>query len=99
MVEGGGLENRWARERLLGSNPSPSATLHLRACLHAKGIVIDDHRALITSADFTEAAHKRNIEAGTVITDAAIARALRAQFDTLVDRAVLKRVPGLHAPT
>ena len=38
-----------------------------RACLHAKCIVIDDHRALITSANFTEAAHKRNIEAGTVI--------------------------------
>ena len=71
----------------------------MRACLHAKGIVIDDHRALITSANFTEAAHKRNIEAGTVITDSILARALRAQFDTLVDRAVLKRVPGLHAPT
>ena len=68
-----------------------------RACLHAKCIVIDDHRALITSANFTEAAHKRNIEAGTVITDSILARALRAQFDTLVDQAVLKRVPGLRA--
>ena len=67
-----------------------------RACLHAKCIVIDDHRALITSANFTEAAHKRNIEAGTVITDSVLARALRAQFDTLVDHAELKRVPGLH---
>ena len=67
-----------------------------RACLHAKCIVIDDHRALITSANFTQAAHKRNIEAGTVITDSIIARALRAQFDTLVDQAVLKQVPGLH---
>ncbi len=67
-----------------------------RSCLHAKCIVIDDHRALITSANFTEAAHKRNIEAGTVITDSVLARALRAQFDTLVDHAALKRVPGLH---
>ena len=67
-----------------------------RACLHAKCIVIDDHRALITSANFTEAAHKRNIEAGTVITDSILARALRVQFDTLVDHAALERVPGLY---
>ena len=67
-----------------------------RACLHAKCIIIDDHRALITSANFTEAAHKRNIEAGTVITDSILARDLRAQFDTLVDRRALQRVPGFH---
>ena len=67
-----------------------------RACLHAKCIIIDDHRALITSANFTEAAHKRNIEAGTVITDSFLAGALRAQFDTLVDHDALQRVPGLH---
>ena len=67
-----------------------------RACLHAKCIVIDDHRVLVTSANFTEAAHKRNIEAGTVITDSVLARTLRAQFDTLVDHAELKRVPGLQ---
>lgn len=67
-----------------------------RACLHAKCIVVDDHRVLITSANFTEAAHKRNIEAGTVIADSILARALRAQFDTLVEHAALRRVPGLH---
>ena len=67
-----------------------------RACLHAKCVIIDDARALITSANFTEAAHKRNIEAGMVITDSILARALRAQFDTLVDHSALRRVPGLH---
>ena len=66
-----------------------------RASLHAKCIVIDEDRALITSANFTEAAHERNIEAGTVITDSILARALRGQFDTLVDHGALKRVPGL----
>ena len=66
-----------------------------RASLHAKCIVIDEKRALITSANFTEAAHERNIEAGTVITDTILARALKAQFDTLVDCGALKRVPGL----
>ena len=66
-----------------------------RASLHAKCIVIDEDRALITSANFTEAAHERNIEAGAVITDTILSRALKAQFDTLVDHGVLKRVPGL----
>jgi phosphatidylserine/phosphatidylglycerophosphate/cardiolipin synthase-like enzyme len=66
-----------------------------RASLHAKCIIIDEDRALITSANFTEAAHKRNIEAGTVITDTILARALKAQFDTLVDHGALRRVPGL----
>ncbi len=66
-----------------------------RACLHAKCIVIDEDRALITSANFTEAAHERNIEAGTVITDTILARALKAQFDTLVDHGALRKIPGL----
>ncbi|MCZ6691781.1 MAG: DISARM system phospholipase D-like protein DrmC [Planctomycetota bacterium] len=66
-----------------------------RACLHAKCIVIDEDRALVTSANFTEAAHHRNIEAGVVISDTMLAHALKAQFDTLVDHGALKRVPGL----
>ena len=66
-----------------------------RASLHAKCIVIDEDRALITSANFTEAAHERNLEAGAVITDTILATALKAQFDTLVDHGALKRVPGL----
>jgi phosphatidylserine/phosphatidylglycerophosphate/cardiolipin synthase-like enzyme len=65
-----------------------------RACLHAKCIVIDEDRALITSANFTEAAHERNIEAGTVISDTMLARALKAQFDTLMDHGALLRVPA-----
>jgi len=66
-----------------------------RACLHAKVVVIDDPRALITSANFSEAAHARNIEAGVLLTDPVLTRALKAQFDTLVDHKKLLRVPGL----
>ncbi len=66
-----------------------------RACLHAKCVIADDDRALISSANFTEAAQERNIEAGVLIADASLARALKAQFDTLVDRGTLKRIPGL----
>lgn len=66
-----------------------------RACLHAKCVVVDETRALITSANFTEAAHVRNIEAGTLIADPGLARALRAQFETLVECGALRRVPGV----
>ncbi len=37
----------------------------------------------------------RNIEAGVLITDPIFSRSLRAQFETLVARGVLKSVPGL----
>ena len=88
----------WPGERLpeLFHDPrSLEIDHHRRACLHAKCIVIDETRALLTSANFTEAAHQRNIEAGTLITDPHLARALQAQFDTLVDHGKLRRVPGL----
>jgi len=55
-----------------------------RACLHAKCIVVDGLRAFITSANFTEAAQARNIEAGTLIEDATLSKALEAQFEALV---------------
>jgi len=35
--------------------------------LHAKCVVIDRRVALITSANFTEAAQQRNIEAGVIV--------------------------------
>jgi phosphatidylserine/phosphatidylglycerophosphate/cardiolipin synthase-like enzyme len=57
---------------------------------------LDTARALITSANFTEAAHERNIEAGTLISDPLLVRALKAQFDTLVDHGDLELVPGIR---
>lgn len=61
-----------------------------RAVLHAKCIVVDDARALVSSANFTEAAQSRNIEAGVLINDATFARSVRLQFDDLIDRMVLR---------
>lgn len=66
-----------------------------RAALHAKCVVVDDARALVTSANFTEAAQERNIEAGVLVHDAGFARALRSQFEALVSAGDLRRVPGL----
>ena len=49
----------------------------------------------VTSANFTEAAQERNIEAGVLVHDAGFARALRSQFEALVSAGDLRRVPGL----
>lgn len=63
-----------------------------RAVIHAKCVVVDGHAALVTSANFTEAAHARNIEAGVVVHDAGFAEALERQFTSLVASGALRRV-------
>jgi phosphatidylserine/phosphatidylglycerophosphate/cardiolipin synthase-like enzyme len=70
-------------------------TADYNACLHAKCVVVDEERLLITSANFTEAAHERNIEAGVLMRDRVVARAIRSQFEMLVVQGRLERVPGL----
>lgn len=66
-----------------------------RASLHAKCIVVDGRRVFVSSANFTEAAHERNIEAGIALHDATLANALSAQFETLVAARAMLAVPGL----
>jgi phosphatidylserine/phosphatidylglycerophosphate/cardiolipin synthase-like enzyme len=65
---------------------------HKRAVLHAKAVVIDERWTLLTSANFTEAAHARNIEAGVVIDDANLAERVTQQFDRFVESGVLRRM-------
>jgi len=66
-----------------------------RSSLHAKCVLVDDQRALVTSANFTEAAQERNIEAGVLVESPSFTAALRSQFDGLVVAGGLTRVPGL----
>ncbi len=89
-------DEQWPGERLpdiyfdprsLASGPGP------RAALHAKAIVVDDARAFVTSANFTEAAHERNIEAGVLVESVSFAGSLRRQFDSLVEIGLLLRLP------
>lgn len=63
-----------------------------RACLHAKCVVIDEGVAFVTSANFTEAAHQRNLEAGVLVRDRRVAGALARQFESLVALGRLRRV-------
>jgi phosphatidylserine/phosphatidylglycerophosphate/cardiolipin synthase-like enzyme len=62
------------------------------AFLHAKCIVIDDERALVTSANLTETAHVRNIEAGVLLEDPVFAKELRLSFEALISRGLVHRV-------
>ena len=66
-----------------------------RACLHAKCVVADETHAFVSSANFTEAAHARNIEAGVLVRDSQVARSLVQQFEGMLAEGRLVRVPGL----
>jgi phosphatidylserine/phosphatidylglycerophosphate/cardiolipin synthase-like enzyme len=53
--------------------------------LHAKCVVVDERRSLVTSANFTESAQTRNIEVGALIDDATFARNLVKQWRSAAD--------------
>jgi phosphatidylserine/phosphatidylglycerophosphate/cardiolipin synthase-like enzyme len=65
-----------------------------RAILHAKCAVVDGRRALVTSANFTNAAQTRNIEVGVLIDDEIFATRLEGQFNALVTQGALVEVPA-----
>jgi len=72
-----------------------------RAVLHAKAVIVDQQKTLLTSANFTEAAHERNIEAGVLIEDAEFAVRMVRQLDYLVEEGALVslRLPATKGET
>ena len=66
----------------------------LRATWHAKCVVIDDEVGFITSANFTEWAQERNVEAGVLIRSREFVRQLRGQFESLIEAKLVRRLPG-----
>ncbi len=64
------------------------------ASLHAKCVVVDDERALITSANFTDRGQMRNIEAGVLIEDPAFAEELAGHWRQLVSEGLVNRYGG-----
>jgi phosphatidylserine/phosphatidylglycerophosphate/cardiolipin synthase-like enzyme len=73
--------------RSLESDPSR------RASLHAKCVVVDKRRAFISSANFTEAAQRRNIEVGVLLRLPAVARRLAEHFEALASSGLVLPVP------
>jgi len=56
----------------------------VHASLHAKCVVVDDRKALVTSANFTDRGQTRNIEAGVLVEDVDFAKELVRQWDGLL---------------
>ncbi len=69
--------------------PTGSAT----SALHAKCVVIDGKEALVTSANFTEAAQQRNIELGLTVRSGVIAHRIEEHFRSLIRSQHLERLP------
>lgn len=62
------------------------------AVLHAKGVVADDQRAFVTSANQTAAALDKNIELGLLVTGGDVPRDLGLQIRELIRGGILLRV-------
>lgn len=63
-----------------------------RAVLHAKCVVADGREALVTSANFTEAAQDRNVELGLFVRGEAIAQRIEAPFVELVTAGTVREL-------
>ncbi len=87
----------WPRRPRVFYDPrSLSADLTQRSSLHAKCVVADRSAALITSANFTEAAQERNIEVGVLVRHAPLVGRLCTYFEDLISRGQLREcvLPG-----
>jgi phosphatidylserine/phosphatidylglycerophosphate/cardiolipin synthase-like enzyme len=64
----------------------------MRSNFHPKCLLVDGEEALVTSANFTMAAQKKNVEVGVKIKAPILVARLRTYFLSLVERGDLKRV-------
>lgn len=64
-----------------------------RALQHAKCIVADLERVFITSSNYTESGHLRNIELGMVLCDERLAVRVDRQFRSLIAKKLLVPLP------
>jgi phosphatidylserine/phosphatidylglycerophosphate/cardiolipin synthase-like enzyme len=63
-----------------------------RASLHAKCVVVDNRDVFVSSANFTEAAHHRNIELGLVFRSEATAASITGFFDGMLRSGLLETI-------
>ncbi|MDZ4799922.1 MAG: DISARM system phospholipase D-like protein DrmC [Bryobacteraceae bacterium] len=61
-----------------------------RGVAHAKCVVTDDFRLFISSANFTEAAQSRNLEAGLLVDSSALARQMVSYLEGLIREGRIK---------
>ncbi|MFM7076953.1 MAG: DISARM system phospholipase D-like protein DrmC [Planctomycetaceae bacterium] len=80
----------WSRLPRLFFDPRSLLVGDKRASLHAKCVVVDRSRALVTSANFTEAAQRRNIEAGVDLRHQPTAQRISDYFQGLCSAGLLE---------
>ena len=90
-------ENQWPENMRLPEvfyDPRPLADddASKSACLHAKFVISDSQHVFLSSANFTEAAQQRNIEAGVLLDSSVLARDMESHFQSLIDHGFLKRL-------
>jgi phosphatidylserine/phosphatidylglycerophosphate/cardiolipin synthase-like enzyme len=88
-------EHNWPEDSRLPeifSHIRPVTSASESSVLHAKCVVIDSEELLMTSANFTDAAHYRNVEAGVLVRSHSIAEQITRFFDGLVRQAFCVRV-------
>ena len=92
----GFVRDEWPGNRLPHVYYDPRSlepTSRTASSMHAKCVVIDGREALVTSANFTEAAQERNIELGLLVDSHAIACRIEHHFTTLIRKGSLERLP------
>jgi phosphatidylserine/phosphatidylglycerophosphate/cardiolipin synthase-like enzyme len=89
------LDNSWPGKMApeLWFDPRPfSDGTNGGGVMHAKALIVDKTAALITSANFTEAAHQRNIEAGVLLRNQHEVSRLRRYFEGLMECGHLRKI-------
>jgi phosphatidylserine/phosphatidylglycerophosphate/cardiolipin synthase-like enzyme len=74
------MQKRLHGARFLAFKPGP-----LGGVQHSKVVVVDSSTAFITSANLSEAAHEKNLEAGVIIRDPDFASSVRQRYATLLN--------------
>jgi phosphatidylserine/phosphatidylglycerophosphate/cardiolipin synthase-like enzyme len=88
-------EHNWPEECRppeIYSHTRPVASASESSVLHAKCVLIDSEELLMTSANFTDAAHHRNVEAGVLVRSRSIGEQVARFFDGLVRSAFCVRI-------
>jgi phosphatidylserine/phosphatidylglycerophosphate/cardiolipin synthase-like enzyme len=83
----------WPTLPTLYYDPRSLETGDTRASLHAKCVIVDRERALVTSANFTDAAQRKNVEVGVDIRYPPAAARLADYFLGLCFAGVFSRCP------
>ena len=90
------VEHEWPGTRVPCVYYDPRSlapTRHTASAMHAKCVVVDGFEALVTSANFTEAAQIRNIELGLLIQSSVVAGRIEAHFRSLIRTGHLAPLP------